>query len=320
MPRRTLPLIAAIALSQVLPVADAQQRPDFSGVWKFESGTWQVPPKMPEGKPIPAPSGFEPEITIRHSGQRFSMSRRLGGEIVQVDHVLDGQRTTSRTPGRLCRADAEGTWTASWVGDTVVMTMVGVGREGGAGPPIPNDVKTTVRREGADRIRVDVDFRSGTDRVVRSGLYVRTGDPAPEPANPPGVTVKASIASLAWLAGTWSGKDPANRAEEIWSAPASGAMHGIGRVTREGRLSSFEFLCVAQRYDGLVYLAMPEGRMPPTEFPLTQSGEQRAVFENPAHDYPKKLEYRLIADDVLEIVIAGDAKQRTQTLTLVRTR
>ena len=313
-------LIPALALLHVVLSVNAQERPNFTGVWKFESGSWKVPPKTPAGQPIPPASGFEPELTIRHSDQRFSISRRLGGEMVSVEHVLDGQQTTSRTPGRLCRADAEGGWTASWVDQAVVITMVAVGREGGAGPPIPNDVKTIVRWEAEGRIRVDVDFQSGTDRVVRSGLYTRIGDPAPAPPPTTRPTVGATIASLAWLAGRWTAKDPANGAEEMWSPPASGAMQGLGRVLREGRLASFEFLCVVQRHSGLAYLAMPEGRMPPTEFLLTHVDDRRVVFENPAHNYPKKLEYRLISEDVLEIVIAGDANQRSQTLTLVRTR
>jgi hypothetical protein len=45
------------------------------------------------------------------------------------------------------------------------------------------------------------------------------------------------------------------------------------------------------RPDGVVYIAQPGGR-PPTEFALTSGGSGLAVFENPAHDFPKRLSYR----------------------------
>jgi hypothetical protein len=42
---------------------------------------------------------------------------------------------------------------------------------------------------------------------------------------------------------------------------------------------------------GIVYLASPRGRYPPTRFALVESGPRWAVFENPSHDFPRRIVY-----------------------------
>ncbi len=47
-----------------------------------------------------------------------------------------------------------------------------------------------------------------------------------------------------------------------------------------------------EREGSLVYIAQPGGNAP-TEFVLTELTATRAVFENPRHDYPKRIVYEL---------------------------
>lgn len=132
-----------------------------------------------------------------------------------------------------------------------------------------------------------------------SGLYRHAEDiPMPTPT-------KATIGELAWLAGNWSGLRGTNGAisfEERWSPPKGGAMLATSRTVSRDRMSAFEFLRVVERDGGLVYIAQPGGAAP-TEFILTEITATRAVFDNPRHDYPKRIAYDLSPDGSLTATI-----------------
>jgi hypothetical protein len=83
-------------------------------------------------------------------------------------------------------------------------------------------------------------------------------------------------------------------------------MLGVSRTVSRGSMRAFEFLRIVERDGGLVYIAQPGGA-PPTEFVLTELGGTRAVFENPRHDYPKRIVYELSAEGGL-IASIGFAK------------
>ena len=100
-----------------------------------------------------------------------------------------------------------------------------------------------------------------------------------------------SISALAWMAGSWSGNDGADEHEEHWTAPKGGAMVGMHRTVRQGRMVEFEFFRVEAQNGRLVYLSQPGGRSPATPFTLKALEPERVVFENAAHDFPQRLIY-----------------------------
>ena len=151
-------------------------------------------------------------------------------------------------------------------------------------------------------VRVAFKPSSGKESV---GLYRHAEDIAlPVPA-------KAAIGDLAWLAGAWVGtKSSGASIEERWSPPLGGAMLAISRsVNTNGKMFAFEYLRVVERDGGLVYVAQPGGKTS-TEFVLTELGSNRAVFENPRHDYPKRIVYEISAEGHLTAAI-GQAKGGT---------
>jgi hypothetical protein len=79
-------------------------------------------------------------------------------------------------------------------------------------------------------------------------------------------------------------------------------MLAVSRTVSRGTMTAFEFLRIAERDGGLVYIAQPGGAAP-TEFVLTELGGTRAVFENPRHDYPKRIVYALSAEGGLSASI-----------------
>jgi hypothetical protein len=110
----------------------------------------------------------------------------------------------------------------------------------------------------------------------------------------------------AWLSGTWRMTDSKMVSEEIWSASSGTLMTGMHRdVFASGKKTWFEFLRIEQRGDDLVYVAMPGGS-PPTEFRATSVGESRIAFENPEHDFPKKIEYYRDGPRLCATVSGGD--------------
>lgn len=109
---------------------------------------------------------------------------------------------------------------------------------------------------------------------------------------------------LRWLVGAWSEKKGAVETQEHWIAPQGGLMLGVNRTVRTAGKSSFEFLRIAKTQTGISYFASPGGR-PPVEFPLIESKEDRAVFENPKHDFPQRIIYTLAKDGALHARIEG---------------
>lgn len=138
-----------------------------------------------------------------------------------------------------------------------------------------------------------------------------TQTPAPAPAQAPAAsaatTPAASIDSLSWMAGAWSGKMGRADIEEHWIPPAGKMMMAVSRTVVGDRTVAFEFLRIEQRPDAIVYIAQPGGR-PPTEFQLTASTATSATFENPRHDNPKLIRYTKEADGTLVAEIEGDEK------------
>jgi len=115
-----------------------------------------------------------------------------------------------------------------------------------------------------------------------------------------------TITDLAWMSGSWR-TAPGGRAqiEEHWMAPGGGSMLGMSRTLAGDRTVEFEYLRLEQRAGDIYYVAHPKARYPGTEFKLTRLTGQEAVFENPAHDFPKRISYRKGADGSLTASIDG---------------
>ncbi|HEX9638050.1 MAG TPA: DUF6265 family protein [Acidobacteriota bacterium] len=115
----------------------------------------------------------------------------------------------------------------------------------------------------------------------------------------------ASLERIAWLAGVWHGDLGAARMEEHWIPAEGQLMLGVSRTLAGGRTAAFEFLRIEAREDDIFYIAQPGGR-PPTEFKATRLLDREVVFENPAHDHPKIIRYRLDPGGALIVQIEGD--------------
>jgi hypothetical protein len=114
----------------------------------------------------------------------------------------------------------------------------------------------------------------------------------------------ADLADLRFLSGEWRGESGKAAIEEHWTEAAGGTMLGLSRTLVSGKTAAFEYLRIVERPDGVFYVAQPNGR-PPTEFKMTRLAAGEAVFENPAHDHPKIIRYRL-SEGMLVAEVEGD--------------
>ena len=228
---------------------------------------------------------------------KFSMRVEEGAVVLNghgsghrdVRVALDGSITEVKEPKTISRY--RGAWK-----DGTFEYQVAFERVSGSAP----DGIGLIRRKFRSTIdglfvSVVVDPPAGKESV---GLYRHAEDIAmPAPA-------KAAIGDLAWLAGAWVGtRSSGSSIEERWSPPLGGAMLAVSRtVNTSGKMVAFEYLRVVERDGGLVYSAQPGGAKP-TEFVLSELTTTRAVFDNPRHDYPKRIVYELSAEGVLRATI-----------------
>lgn len=145
-------------------------------------------------------------------------------------------------------------------------------------------------------------------RVIIAAFALLLGAAAPEPdAAPP------SVDRLGWMAGEWVSESHDRWTEEQWSAPRGGLMLGIGRSGKQNRAMGFEFMRIAVHDDGSVIFWGAPGGQPPVPFRLVAQDANSAVFENPRHDFPKRVAYRRDGSRLIATVSGdgGDAHSWT---------
>jgi hypothetical protein len=106
------------------------------------------------------------------------------------------------------------------------------------------------------------------------------------------------LASVAWLLGTWHAESRDATITETWVTASDATYEGRG-VTRsrvDGSVRDPEDLRLVAMGDGVFYLAKVAHNERPVAFRLTSCSGGKYVFENPAHDFPRRIEYRRVDD------------------------
>ena len=119
--------------------------------------------------------------------------------------------------------------------------------------------------------------------------------------------------SLQWLAGCWQASGAEAGSEEHWLAPAGGAMLGVSRTIRKGKMSEYEFLRIHEQEGQLYFTAKPSGQAE-ASFKLMAFESGLLQFENPQHDFPQKISYRQQADGSLLARIEGTRNGKTKVI------
>jgi hypothetical protein len=119
---------------------------------------------------------------------------------------------------------------------------------------------------------------------------------------------KPTLQDLAWLAGHWRIEQADRVVDEHWMAPVGDLMMGMARNVQAGKVREYEFTLLRQEPNGdIVYVASPSKQSEAT-FKLTSLRNGEAVFENPQHDFPKKVVYARQPDGSLLAWIEGPGR------------
>lgn len=100
----------------------------------------------------------------------------------------------------------------------------------------------------------------------------------------------AGLDQLTWLAGCWGSSEGSSSADECWLERRGNVMMGFHVDVFQNGKVFYEYLRIVADGDAVHYMASPMGGEA-TAFRLVDAGDQRAVFENPDHDWPQRLTY-----------------------------
>ena len=114
---------------------------------------------------------------------------------------------------------------------------------------------------------------------------------------------------LSWLEGTWqrTNSRAGQSGYERWFRSSPYELQGYG-ITYQGTDTLFvEKLLIVINEDRIYYIAdVPENKQP-VYFKLSELTKTGFVFENPDHDFPKKIVYQL-EGDLLKATVSGNNK------------
>jgi hypothetical protein len=121
-------------------------------------------------------------------------------------------------------------------------------------------------------------------------------------------TAKPTLQDFAWLAGHWRIEQADRQVDELWMAPSAGLMMGMARNVQAGKVREYEFTLLRQEPNGDIFYIASPSKQAETAFKLSSLRNGEAVFENPEHDFPKKIVYALQADGSLLAAIEGPGR------------
>lgn len=122
-----------------------------------------------------------------------------------------------------------------------------------------------------------------------------------------------NLNELNWIQGEWEMIDGNTTTTESWKKLNDSTFVGNGITEKDGQIVFEEELSIELRNNQVTYTAILPNKT--AHFALTQSSNQLAIFEDPTNDFPSKILYELIDDD-MEITLLGIQNGEEQTLKL----
>lgn len=110
-----------------------------------------------------------------------------------------------------------------------------------------------------------------------------------------------------WIIGNWEQKTEAGILTESWKRQNDSVFVGSTYFINESDTLHSETILLEQRADSITYSAKVKGQNNEKAIPftLTTANTNSLVFENPAHDYPQKIEYQKSKSNGLQVTISG---------------
>ncbi len=115
------------------------------------------------------------------------------------------------------------------------------------------------------------------------------------------------LKTMDWLVGNWENKSEFGDMQENWEKVNDSVYNGYSYFIKGKDTLHSETIALQQKEDQVLYVPTVKGQNndQPVVFLLTKQTPKQLVFENPNHDYPKKIVYNQITSDSLVAVISG---------------
>lgn len=118
---------------------------------------------------------------------------------------------------------------------------------------------------------------------------------------------KTDMQKLLWIADSWVSASGETTSYEEWKVINDDLFEGGSKTIKKGKVIFSESLKIEKTADGIYYVADVAHNPAPVKFKLTNVTDTSAVFENPDHDFPKKITY-LLEEGNLHAFIEGPGK------------
>jgi hypothetical protein len=114
-----------------------------------------------------------------------------------------------------------------------------------------------------------------------------------------------------WMLGEWEKTDSLGTLKEIWERLDDSTFIGLSYyIQNEKDTLHNEQVEMMQDGEHLIYTTTIKGENndSPIPFQMTTDEDSLLVFENPKHNFPQKIEYKLAKNNVLTAKISGKLK------------
>ena len=133
----------------------------------------------------------------------------------------------------------------------------------------------------------------------------------------------SDLQKLKWLTGRWENEMGGIKTVEIWQQKPGNSFLVKGFMLENADTIFSEQITVAAKRGNIYYtVSIPDqNNGKPIAFKLTENTKNKAVFENPEHDFPQKISYWQTAADTVQISIEGvvKGKRKQEKYYLVKT-
>ena len=127
-----------------------------------------------------------------------------------------------------------------------------------------------------------------------------------------------------WLIGSWEKNTPEGILIEKWAPLNDSVLSGISYVTKGADTLFSETMKLELKGDKLLYIptVKDQNNAMPVVFTSTSITNNEMIFENPTHDYPKKIMYRQITPDslVAEVSAIVNGKEKKEQFSMKKSK
>lgn len=119
-----------------------------------------------------------------------------------------------------------------------------------------------------------------------------------------------------WLLGEWEKKDSLGTLKEMWTTQDDSSFVGQSYYFQNKKDTLHnEQIELVQDGENLIYKATVKGENNDEAIPfqMTKSEDSVLIFENPKHDYPQKIEYKLLKNGNLMATVSGKQNNKNST-------